>query len=225
MLLHDPDFDPSLLGYPRSVAETWLTSYRQLPLESRWIFDILCWFAPEPIPERIVSIWPEQTLALFPNEVAQAIQQKARRVMIPLYDFSLAEKPIGSQRLFKMHNLVQEVGRLWQRKEPRDPSPRRIAQEIIEHDFIRPNKLGNQTHNIIRDLQQISPHVGHLLTDISILTGQPLFASRLYRALAELAQASGKLGEGSHLAARAIDLAKACASADDSYALKTMGVH
>lgn len=208
MLLRDPDFDSTTLGYPRSVAETWLTSYRQLPLESQWVFDILCWFSPEPIPERIVTNpWPEEILQLLPDDVGHAIRQKARRLMTPLYDFSLADKPSGSQRQFRLHQLVQEVGRLWQRREPKYIDPHILAWKAMERDFVRPRTLENLPLNILPELRAMQPHVLHALDDATLRAEQPLLASSLFRSLAELCDAVGDYAAGSERAAWAIKLA------------------
>ncbi len=93
-LLDDPRFDPRRLGYPRSVATTWLTTYRQLPAESQRVFDALCWFAPDPIAERVVTTpWPDDWIALLPADLHQTFQKKLRYCLIPLYDFCLASAP------------------------------------------------------------------------------------------------------------------------------------
>ncbi|MEM7454761.1 MAG: tetratricopeptide repeat protein [Planctomycetota bacterium] len=194
-LLDDPDFDPDLLGYPRTVAMTWLTSYQQLPAESKLVFDILCWFAHEPIPERIITgKWHEDVLELIEDEdLRETIQSKQTRLMVPLYDFSLTESPIGPYRLFQIHRLVQEVGRIWQRKDSDQPVTERMMQIALEREFVRPDDIDNIRQNIYSELRPLFLHVEYLLENHAFIEDYPFSASRLSCMMAELLKDSGQL--------------------------------
>jgi tetratricopeptide (TPR) repeat protein len=49
-------FDPRLMKYPRSVAVTWQTSFDQLGAPARRLLQRLAWLAPEPFPESLMAV-------------------------------------------------------------------------------------------------------------------------------------------------------------------------
>lgn len=160
-LLDDPKFDPVIAGYPRTMAVTVQTSYRQLPPLSALLFDALCWLAPDPLPERIISQpWPEPALEQLPKELLKSIPQRRADLLIPLYDFCLAEGPYSADRLFLLHRVIQDVGRRWQRQQSADERVRRIRliAALIQADFVRPGTTENGTLQILPQLRQVLPH-------------------------------------------------------------------
>lgn len=78
--------------------------------------------------------------------------------MVPLYDFSLASNPIGSQRQFKVHMLVQEVGRIWQSKASANPVAKDLARLLLDREFVREENLDNIQLNILPELRPMSLH-------------------------------------------------------------------
>ena len=222
-LLDDDDFDPDRLGYPRSVAMTWLTSYQQLPLESKLMFDVLSWFTPEPIPERIFTApWKDEILALLPAETAEAIRRRQRRALLPLYNFSLADTPVGSMRLFKVHRLVQEVGRIWQRKTESKPVAQRVMLLALQQDFVRPDDLENIRQNIASQLLPVVPHVESVFADAELINGHLINASRLACMLAEVFKAVGRLSDAEHSASHSMKFVQTFEDSDDLTALHAL---
>lgn len=49
-------FDARLMQYPMSVAVTWQTSFDQLNQPARELLYKLAWFAPDPIPENLLTV-------------------------------------------------------------------------------------------------------------------------------------------------------------------------
>jgi hypothetical protein len=186
-LLDDPDFDPKRTGYPRTVAVTWKTSYVQLPPASAAVFDALCWLAPDPIPERLVTgPWEPEALLLLPEGVRSEVEQNARRLLLPVYDFCLAERPEGPQRVFGIHRLVQHVGRLWQRKSGTAAARAELALRLVESDFVRPGTIENLTLHILPELRATAPHVVAVLDTTDFPARLPLVRSGLRCVLAEV---------------------------------------
>ena len=222
-LIDDEDFDPQRSGYPRSVASAWLTTYRQLPPESALVFDALCWLAPDPIPERMVTQpWSEAMRELVPESIRVAVNKRYRRSLIPLYDFSLASSPQGSQRLFSVHKLVQEVGRIWQRKAAEKPLARSLAYQMLANDFVRPDTIENIRLNILPQLRVLIPHAYSILAEPGFADAESGLASRLHCMLAELGITEGSLLLAQQAADRAVDLARKALDASSSTSKVTL---
>jgi tetratricopeptide (TPR) repeat protein len=235
-LLDDADFDPRQTGYPRTVAVTWRTSYAQLPRASQVVFDALAWLAASPIPERLVTQpWSEELLARVPPEVRETVRKEPQRLLLPLYDFSLAEPPVGAQRLFSVHRLIQEVGRLWQERErqkkgrpkkdrkTKQPEPanlgRELAAELVARDFDRPDTNDNLPLNILPELRTVAPHAERLLGG----AGEPISASlvaRMAYGLADMEKAQGRLKVAVALAQTAVERARTIAAANREMPLR-----
>ena len=123
-LLDDPYFDPAHTGYPYTVAVTLRTSYAELPPTSAWVFDARMLAGPRPD-----SRAPGQPALATgcPCEPAAGAAlgsgaRDPRRLLLPLYDFCLAEPPTGLQRGLSIHRVGQEVGRIWQRRDGSAPA-------------------------------------------------------------------------------------------------------
>jgi tetratricopeptide (TPR) repeat protein len=98
--------DAQLMQYDRSLATTWLTSYRAVSDGARTLLRRLAWLSPEPIPESLL-------------EVAVPIDAQAQtgvwEALVELEGWSLVNRS-GKAPLFTVHRLVQEVSRLWQQQ-------------------------------------------------------------------------------------------------------------
>ena len=71
--------DERLMGYPASVAITWVTTFEQLPEPERRLLQVLAWLAPEPIP--LVILDAEPLARALPDPRARA--GRPRRLLAP----------------------------------------------------------------------------------------------------------------------------------------------
>ncbi len=196
-LLDDPWFDPMRTNYPRTLAVTWKTSFDQLPPASAVLFEALCWLAADPVPERLVSQeWPDDALATLPTEIARSLPRRRADLLVPLYDFCLAEAPRTTARTFTIHRVLQDVGRRWQRKRPDGAEIMNkrfaLATAITKADFVRPDTIENLTLHVLPLSRQTAPHVLELLaaTEAPILSA--VARSRFQRVLAEMRWTEGR---------------------------------
>ncbi|MFM7975860.1 MAG: hypothetical protein ACKO8U_12365 [Pirellula sp.] len=207
-LIEDPYFNPVNVGYPRSVGMTWLTTYQRLPRESQLVFDALCWLTPDPIPERLITKdWPKESLENLDKPLQELIETRLKKLMIPLYDFGLASSPAGTQRLFTVHKLVQEVGRIWQSKAAVDPVAKDLAMLLLDREFVREDNLDNIRLNILHELRPMALHARGLY-DSNAANDSPYLASRAFRMLSEIAQAEGRYGDAENESTRSVNLAR-----------------
>ncbi len=217
-LLDDATFDPTRTDYPRTVAVTWLTSYKQVesrsPASAR-LFDALFWLAPDPIPERLVSQpWPQQALDALPEQLRDGLPRRRADLLIPLYDFCLADEPTSHYRLLSIHRVMQDVGRRWQRRGGTEAEGRTLAVALVLADFVRPGTIENLTLHILPELRQTAPHGLALFgqkTDDAVSTAD---RSRFHRELAEMRWAEGRLAEGLAAAQGAVESARKVCAAD-----------
>ena len=98
--------DERLMGYPASVAITWVTTFEQLPEPERRLLQVLAWLAPEPIP--LVFLDAEPLARALPDP---------RAALGGLAAFSLLKFAETGDAVL-VHRLVQEVAR--GRGEPAD---------------------------------------------------------------------------------------------------------
>ncbi|MEM8913277.1 MAG: NB-ARC domain-containing protein, partial [Planctomycetota bacterium] len=206
-LIDDADFDPVRLGYPRSVASTWLATYRQLPPDSALVLDALCWLSPAAIPERIVADpWTESMLQRVPESIRDDVGRLDRRSLIPLYDFSLAYSPKGNQRLLSIHRLVQQVGRIWQRKRSPDPVARSLAYQMLRRDLVRDGRV--QTLNILPELRSLVPPVQHVVEQPDFVETNAPLASRFGYELSTIFETQGSLSDAQTYADMSVQIAR-----------------
>jgi tetratricopeptide (TPR) repeat protein len=100
-------FDELQMQYPRSVAITWETTVNQLGPGARALLEVLAWFAPEPIPEWVLT--GEATRPLTAEALAGADVALA---LADLEKYSLVKREVTAERLsLQVHRLVQEVTR------------------------------------------------------------------------------------------------------------------
>jgi tetratricopeptide (TPR) repeat protein len=207
-LLDDPDFNPKTIRYHRQLGTTWLTTYEDLPPDAKLVFDILCWLAPYPIPERLITNpWPEKALDLLEGGLRCAIEGHEHDLMVSLYDYDLASNPMGTQRLFTAHKLVQEVGRIWQRKHSQSPIAKELARRLVDREFVRDDSIENLTLQILPELRPLALHVRGMY-DQDAQVESPYFASRGFRGLSEIQYSEGDLAEAEKVGLRSVELAR-----------------
>jgi tetratricopeptide (TPR) repeat protein len=162
-ILNDPDFSPTQTGYPRTLAATWKTSYEQLPEDSRIIFDLLCWLAPDPIPESLITEeWPEVAAVLMPPKFATMDERGRSRLLLPLYHYCLAEQPTDKNRCLEIHRIIQSVGRTYLQKRQESDQLRNAAAGLVEARYVSEQHLALAEH-FLSTLRLLAPHVRFLV--------------------------------------------------------------
>lgn len=107
--------DPAQMGYPASVATTWLTSFEQLAAASQALLNLLSWLAPDPIPRFLLKTLVEKEIQLDPVN-----RTDLYKALGELIHFSLSN-PSFNGTAFSVHRLIQQVTR--ERQEPPCPAP------------------------------------------------------------------------------------------------------
>ncbi len=100
-------FDLRQMKYPKSVAVTWETTWSQLSPASRGLLEILSWYAPEPIPEWVLTgeaSRPIAVKALGDVDVDLALADLEKYSM-------LKRQSQGGEWGLLVHRLVQEMTR------------------------------------------------------------------------------------------------------------------
>jgi serine/threonine protein kinase/Tfp pilus assembly protein PilF len=101
--------DERLMGYPESVATTWLMTFDRLPEPSRLLLGVLSWLAPEAIP-----------LFLLEAKSLEGAIPEPRKALSALNHYSLTRFDASGEAIL-IHRLVQEVAR--GRNSETTPSP------------------------------------------------------------------------------------------------------
>ena len=91
-------FDETITGYPRSVADTFLTSFRHLSAPARRLLEHLAFLSPEPAPESLLDV-----------DLA-GVESSPKKLIAEIARYSLVTRQ-SAQRTFAMHRLVQDVVR------------------------------------------------------------------------------------------------------------------
>jgi tetratricopeptide (TPR) repeat protein len=88
--------DALLMHYPLSMLVTWDTSFEQLDWAARYLLNLLCWLAPEPVPRVLTAV--------------KLIEQNADlgEALVELAGLSMVKWETGNQA-FRIYRLVQEV--------------------------------------------------------------------------------------------------------------------
>ncbi len=100
-------FDERQMKYPKSVAVTWETTWSQLSPASRGLLEILSWYAPDPIPEWVLTgeaSRPIAVKALGDADVDLALADLEKYSM-------LKRQAQGGEWGLLVHRLVQEMTR------------------------------------------------------------------------------------------------------------------
>jgi tetratricopeptide (TPR) repeat protein len=92
-------FDPTVTGYPSSVATTWKTSVAQLTDAGRSLLERLAWLAPEKVPEFLLDV-----------AVPAAEGEDLRTALDDVAAYSLVTRDAEGP-YFLVHHLVQDVTR------------------------------------------------------------------------------------------------------------------
>ncbi len=104
-------FDERLMQYPVSVAVTWQTSFAQLTDSARELLHGLAWFAPDPIPERLLDITFEDSFSSDSEEhESTELQITLHDALADLEAYSLVTRA-ADEPTFSVHRLVQDVTR------------------------------------------------------------------------------------------------------------------
>lgn len=100
-------FDVRQMKYPKSVAVTWETTWKELSPAARTLLEILAWFAPDPIPDSVLL--GEATRPLAAEALAGADVVLA---LADLEKYSLLKRELTAERSgLLVHRLVQEITR------------------------------------------------------------------------------------------------------------------
>jgi tetratricopeptide (TPR) repeat protein len=105
------------LAYPRPVATTWSLSIDAVSPEAAIIFELLAFFAPEPIAEELII---QSAVAGLPESIAEIVADKSRfrPAVRELSKYSLV-KIDGVRNVVQVHRVVQAVTRdRMQREDP-----------------------------------------------------------------------------------------------------------
>ncbi|MEA2604103.1 MAG: hypothetical protein QOF89_5095 [Acidobacteriota bacterium] len=104
--------DKDQIGYPRSVAATWQTTFRQLNPTAAAILRLTAYLAPDPIPSEMFekgSRLVEEGAGLLREETGQDAESKpVREGIAELSAYSMITREAET---FTVHRMVQEVMR------------------------------------------------------------------------------------------------------------------
>ena len=121
-------FDERQMKYPKSVAVTWGTTWSQLSPASRGLLEILSWYAPDPIPQ-----WVLTGEASRPIAVKALGNADVDLALADLEKYSMLKRALtGGQWVLLVHRLVQEMTR---RRLPRR-GHRRLEQALRLADAV-----------------------------------------------------------------------------------------
>jgi len=196
--------DENLMKYPRSVSITWETTVNQLDPPARALLQILCWFAPEPIPRAIlqtdsadrclaggVSIveWSEPRLVDALMEDALAM----------LAGFSLLKWEANNDAV-TIHRLVQEFTR------ERLSQPERTAWLEFAVILLAAYLPDEPPPHDVRSWPMWEPARAHvtIVLEAADVEGIAAPASSLMNRFALLLMEKGVWAEGEHWARRAL---------------------
>ena len=109
--------------YSKPLAVTWETSFAQLTTEAQQLLNLLCWFAPEPIPREIFAKAYTTIMDVLrkDDDSDDAVEPPdLEDLLAELEGLSLLKWELG-QGSFSVHRLVQDItqGRLTEAE--RDP--------------------------------------------------------------------------------------------------------
>jgi tetratricopeptide (TPR) repeat protein len=136
--------DPTVTGYPRSVAITWQTSVAQLSEGGRRLLERLAWLAPEKVPESLLNV-----------PIPGAEKDKLRESYDDLAAYSLVTRDTEGP-FFLVHRLVQDV----MRRSLAGNAPQRGLSEAL--GWIDAAFVGQP--NDVRNWPRLNPLVPHVRT-------------------------------------------------------------
>lgn len=148
------------------------------------LFDALCWISSDPIPDRLIKQpWSEQALNVVPDSLRATVKVGGQRLVQSLYDYCLVDPPLNNARTLTIHRLVQDVGRIWQRKAGTAARAQGLIAALVETDFIR-DGIDHLTLHILPQLRQLMPHVFALLKSVESVP--QILRCKLHRVVAEM---------------------------------------
>jgi tetratricopeptide (TPR) repeat protein len=115
------------IKYPRAVATTWSVSTHTISSEAAAVFQLLAFFAPEPIAEELLM---QPATSALPDPIAEILGDvsKFRPAVRELDRYSLV-KIDGVRNIVQMHRVVQTVTR--DRLEREDPAKAGELRETV----------------------------------------------------------------------------------------------
>ncbi len=115
------------IAYPRAVATTWSVSTQAISPEAAAIFQLLAFFAPEPIAEELLM---QHTGPALPEPIAEIVGNvaKFRPAVRELARYSLVRID-GVRNVVEMHRVVQTVTR--DRLQREDPAKAEDLRRVV----------------------------------------------------------------------------------------------
>lgn len=153
-------YDERLMHYPSSVAVTWDTSVQQLDAAALALLQILCWFAPDPIPRTLLAASAgEQQLTecmtLLSDKQTAASQPDLEDALAQLAAYSLVRWEVNNSA-FSLHRLVADI------TQSRIPEAQRATWLSSALQWINDYLTGDLPPNDVRSWPKWLPLASHL---------------------------------------------------------------
>jgi hypothetical protein len=188
-------FDERLMQYPLSVAITWRTSFDRLTVAGRELLNLLSWFAPDPIPESLLSAGGGPCGELASDDAVTSADPMDALADLEVYSLvtRAAESPT-----FSVHRLVADVTRRNLRDDTEFSILRRALHWLDDAFVGQPQDVRTwATHD------PLAPHV-HVAATRADHAGVPGPAARLLAALGVLLDCKAQYVEAEPLKRRAV---------------------
>jgi hypothetical protein len=112
-----------ILDNAESIAVTWDTSFEQLSRTARYLLNLLCWLAPDPVPRALIAC--AKLAKQNAGHETPAEDGDVEEALAELASFSMLRWDTGNQ-VFRIHRLVRDVIR------ERQPDGTLEAAEALE---------------------------------------------------------------------------------------------
>ncbi|HNK18742.1 MAG TPA: ATP-binding protein, partial [Piscinibacter sp.] len=119
-------YDPRLMHYPKSVAQTWQTTFDRLSDTARELLCMLAWLAPEAIPE---SLLDTPAAGAADDDAARVQARTMRGALTELDGYSLVHRADDNASV-RLHRLVQTVSRDQQHDDARHATDDRVPPAL-----------------------------------------------------------------------------------------------
>lgn len=206
-------YDERLMHYPRSVAVTWDTSMQQLDRAAYGLLQILCWFAPEPIPRVLLNVASAEqelinVLALTGINPAQTAKPDLEEALSMLAGYSLIKWEDGNTA-FSLHRLVADITR------SRIDIEKRGVWLTASLNWVNDYLSGDPPPDVIRSWPLWLPLRGHLSLLIEAADTENINepSARLANDLGMLLHTQGRWHEAEPLMRRALAIDESSYSA------------
>ena len=203
-------YDARLMHYPKSVAQTWQTSFDRLSDGARVLLRGLAWLAPEAIPE---SLLDTLAAAAADDEAAAALARARRAALSELEGYSLVHREddgADDRVSFSLHRLVQTVSRDQQYDEAQRAADDKIPPALhaalawLDDAFVG-------VMQDVRDWPRLDPLAPHAQAVAAYADAAAIAAptARLFSDTAMLLHAKARYGEAEPLLRRALAIGEA----------------